>query len=405
MRARHRVIGRANFIALLLASFLFAGCFNEPRELSIPPRTDPQSQSEVGLGPGVRPLSSGPGVKGSPSWSPSGERIAFTVDGYVVDKAPDDQDFERRTTKDFKALTVTWMSSGNSLAILGADSRSAPGTPSSSGPLAFYETSPKEGSLEVNRISPGAKIMASGPAGEWVLLAVEEGAESRLTLAEAGGNVQPLAAAVEGEVTGMSVSPAGDMAVLAVRDATSNRFEIHAYSFPGSDLQRIARLEEGMEIIGDPQWTKNGIYYAAGEEESLERDAAPFDLYRVPSGSTTPELAPGIGDDFVTSNLKRDPKGERLAVIGRRNPSSSENLYILDLASENLEAVTSNEDMQIKTATADLAWSFDGSSVVIVARAVLSKPKVYSAPVGTLVTDFYNLYEVAIESPTGSVAE
>ena len=152
-------------------------------------------------------------------------------------------------------------------------------------------------------------------------------------------------------------------------------------------------------MFGDPQWTSQGIYYVAGEQqEAAEPDAAPFDLYRIPENTSSPERAPGVGDDFVASSLKRAPEGERLAVIGRRNPASADNLYVLDLGSGNLEAATSNEDMQIKTGPEDLTWSDAGDSVVIVARAVLSEPQVYSASADTLVTDFYNLYEVPVST-------
>jgi hypothetical protein len=151
-----------------------------------------------------------------------------------------------------------------------------------------------------------------------------------------------------------------------------------------------------MEILGDPQWTNEGIYYVAGERPTEDETATPYDLYQVPPGSSAPELVPGVGGDFVASNVKRDLEGGRLAVIGRRNPGSSENLYVLDLGSENLEAVTSNEDMQIKTGAEDLTWSDDGDSIVIVARTVLSELQVYSAPANTLVKDFYNLYEVPV---------
>ncbi len=385
------------------ATFLLAGCFNN-EEISIPSRAESQSQSDTGLGPGVRSLSSGLGEKGSPSWNPSGDRIAFTLDGYVVEKAPEAQDSERQTTKDFKAQTVTWTSSGNGLAILGADSRSGISeTRPPEGSLGVYRSVQDEGSLEVSRVATGAKEMVSGPPDSgWVLLAIEAGnSKSRLALMEPEGEVQPYDAEVDGEVTGISVSPDGNQAVLAVKTASSGHFEIYTFSLPEDSFQRVARLEEGLEVFGDPQWTQQGIYYVAGEQqETGEPDAAPFDLYRVPQGSSTPERAPGVGADFVASNLKRGPKGERLAVIGRRNPGSSENLYVLDLGSETLEAVTSNEDMQIKTGAEDLAWSTDGDSIVIVARALLSEPKIYSAPADTLVTDFYNLYEV----PTTEIA-
>ena len=381
---------------VLLATVFLPGCFDN-EEISLPSGREPQNQSEVGLGPGVRPISFGLGEKGSPSWSPSGDRIAFIMDNYVVEKSPTSQDFERKTTKDFEARTVAWTPSGDGLSILGSDAQSNPTEARFSEALGLYKTTRGEASLQLSRVATGVQAMAPGPPdSQWMLSAIEDGdSKSRLALVESGGNMQPYGTAVEGEITGISVSPKGDQAILAVKSAATSRFEIFTFSLSDDNFQRVAQLEEGLEVFGDPQWTGQGIYYVAGEqEENTVQDAAPFDLYRVPTGSSVPERAPGVGSDFVASNLKRDPSGERLAVIGRRNPGSSENLYILDLDSESLEAVTSNEDMQIKTGAEDLTWSADGSSVVVVARAVLSEPKVYSAPADTLVTDFYNLYEV-----------
>lgn len=408
MLSRRRLLTSGwGFILLLISSLLFAGCFEDPRGTPIASRTTPQSQAEIGLGPGVHPLSYGPGEKGSPTWSPSGERIAFTVDGYVVEKAPADRDYERLTTKDFKARSVAWMSPENTLIALGADSRSDLGTTSSSEPLTLYSTASSGSSLEINRIHAEVQTISSGPGNKWILIAVDrEGGKSGLALVKPGGKVRQYAASVEGDVTGMSVSAAGKRAVLAVRDAASNRFQIYTFSLLKHTLQRVAELEEGLEILGDPQWTEKGVYYVAGEKEkSSGQDAAPFDLYQIPPDSSRPVPAPGVGDDFVASNAKRGPAGKRLALIGRRNPGSSENLYILNLASENLKAATSNEEMQIKTGTDDLAWSADGESVVVVARAILSEPEVYPAPADTLVTDFYNLYEVSIGKPLGGYRE
>lgn len=405
MQYRLRPKSLLGIAVLLLATFSLTGCFDEPRELSIPPRTEPQDQANVGLGPGVRPLSSGPGEKSSPTWSPSGDRIAFIVDGYVADKAPGAQDFQRRTTKDFRAEMVAWTSSGDSLAILGTNSRSE-SAPGSSGSLALYETVPGEGSLEIVRLVTTAQTMASGPDGTWVLLALEKDSANRLVLVDSEGDVQRYSTDVEGDITGLSISPDGDQAILAVRNATTPyRYELYTFSLSEDSLRLMARLKTGLEILGAPQWTKQGIYYVAGEEQTDEEAAAPFDLYRVPPGSDAPESASGIGGDFVASNLQRDPRGERLAMVGRRNPGSPENLYVLDLSTKKFEAVTTNEDMEIKTGTEDLSWSSDGSSVVIVARAVLSEPKVYSAPADTLVADFYNLYQVPVGAATGTGME
>lgn len=409
MRSERRAPVKCGLLIIFFAALLLPGCFDETQEFVILPSAESESRVEVGLGSGVRPLSSGPGEKGSPSWSPSGDRIAFTVDGYVVQKTPDAQDFERQTTKDFKARTVSWMPSDNSLAILGANvgpnvSAEPDETHLPSTSLGLYETAAAENSLEVSRIATGVRAMVAGPPeSRWVLMAVKTGNfGSRLALVRPGGDIQPYDAEVEGAVTGLSISPDGERAVLAVRTGSNaGRSALYSFSISQGTIRLEAQLEEGMQILGDPQWTQRGIYYVAGEEQAGGQTATSYDLYQVSSESGTPELVSGVGGDFVASNLKRDPEGGRLAVIGRRNPGSSENLYIFDLESENLEAVTSNEDMQIKTGAEDLTWSGDGRSIVIVARATLLEPKVYSAPADTLVEDFYNLYEVPVGETVG----
>ena len=120
-------------------------------------------------------------------------------------------------------------------------------------------------------------------------------------------------------------------------------------------------------------------------------------LYRVPAEGGAPEPAPGVGEDFVAASIRVSPEGERVAVIGRLNPKSPANLYVLDIHAQNLRAVTTNEDMEIKTGPDDLAWSPGGRSVAIVARGTPStEPEVRAEPADRLLRDFYNLYEVPV---------
>jgi TolB protein len=120
-----------------------------------------------------------------------------------------------------------------------------------------------------------------------------------------------------------------------------------------------------------------------------------------------PEPAPGVGKDFVAASVRVSPEGGRLAVIGRLNPKSPANLYVLDLLTESLRAVTTNEDMEIKTGPDDLAWSPGGRSVAIVARGIPStEPEVSPALAQDLLEPFYNLYEIPVEGiPVGGTAE
>jgi len=231
-----------------------------------------------------------------------------------------------------------------------------------------------------------------------MIVALESGVSgSGLALMRPNGMIDRVYTSdIEGHVTGISLSPDGRTAALAVR-TPGDPFELRVVELREGEHRRIARLEEGLSIFGAPQWTKEGAYYVAGRAEA-SGGAALYDLYHVPPGSDAPRSAPGVGKDFVAASIRVSPDGERLAVIGRLNPQSPTNLYVLDLAAGELEAVTTNEDMEIKTGQDDLAWSPGGESVAIVARGALSgEPSVHAAPASELLDDFYNLYEVPVE--------
>jgi Tol biopolymer transport system component len=391
---------------LALALLTPAGCAGPDEVVTISPEPAGRDRADLGLGPGVRALSTGPGEKGSPSWSPSGDRIAFTIDGYVVDKPVGTGDLRRWTTRDFGAEKVEWASEEN-LAILGTDRSGAEYSAAQSGaPRSVYRTragGPGESSMSVRKITAEALAMDAGPGGKGLIVALRTGtSDSGLVLIGEDGEPDRIYRdRLEGRITGVSLSPDGRRAVLAVQEVDGpdpgapGSFALYAFDLEVGTHRRIARLEEGLEIFGAPQWTEQAIYYVAGKETAS--DAALYDLYRVAPDSDESAPAPGVGEDFVASSLSVSPEGERLAVIGRRNPGSSTNLYLLDPSTEDLEALTSNENMEIKTGPDDLAWSADGASVAIVARGVLSGPKVYSARADTLLADFYNLYEVPVE--------
>ena len=398
---------RCWYAALVAAVILvFAGCRHDHEETSIPPLSAAGGRVDPGLGPGTHALSSGPGYKASPSWSPRGDRIAFTVDGYVVDKPVNAGGVRRWSTKDFVAEEAEWTSE-SSLAIFGlapssvAEAGSPVGRDEAS--RSVYRARSQEGSLDVEEIATGILAMSPGPEGKGLIVVLEIGSyEARVALLDDGGMVDRFyTRAIEGRVTGISLSPDGRKVVLAARrpgDLTSS--ELYVLDLHEGTHRRIARLDEDLEIIGAPQWTERGVFYVAGKEEvSGDERATPlYDLFLIPSGSGKPTPAPGVGEDFVTSSIRVSPDGERLAVIGRLTPNSPTDLHVLDLETRDLEDVTSNEEMEIKTGPDDLAWSPDGDSVAIIARGELSEePIVRAAPKGALLEDFYNLYEIPVE--------
>ena len=375
-----------------------AGCGQE-EDLSISPLPAAEGRTNPGLGPEARPLSSGPGYKGSPSWAPGGERVAFLMDGYVVDKVVGGNEVTRWTTRDFAADEAEWAGDDAMTVLGGADE--VAGT-SDGRPKALYRAS-GEGSLGVEKIASGILSLSTGPNREQILLAQRVGpGESGIALLREGRVERIYAGRVEGRITGLFPSPDGERVALAVRPAGSGLSnELHVFDLREGEDREVFSLD-GRSILGAPQWTDRGIYFVAGSHKPAEGGGPPaYDLYRTDPDPGAPEPAPGVGADFVAGSARVSPDGGRLAVVGRLNPDSPVNLYVLDLASGDFAAVTTNEDMEIKTGPDDLAWSPAGTSVAIVARgASTGEPEVRAAPADDLLDDFYNLYEIPVLNPT-----
>ncbi len=393
----------SRFVALVLlasAAILLAGCGHDV-ELIIPAEPAERSSADLGLGPGVRPLTFGPGDKDSPRWGPSGKRLAYILDGYVVDKQRDTSEIHRLTTRDLGAYEVEWVSSGDGLAILGPDlSKTSTSPASQEPPRAIYRTGPGSTSLSVDKVA--ANVLAMGPLPNGNLLVALGIAPDASTLAVIDGEKvsRTFPYSAKGSISGLCVSPDGSKAVMAIRRAPSGSFEVHAFDLSDGTSRRIGDLPRGQEIFGAPQWTKHGIYYVVGRARTDGGgDAAPYDLFHLPLKSGEPEPVAGVGEEFVASSLMASPDGGRLAVLGRRNPNAPEDLYVLDLATGVLEAITENENMDIKTEPEDLAWSPDGDHVAIVARGILTGHRVYDVRAEALLADFYNIYDVPVGSP------
>src|ERR671933_1898214 len=181
--------------AVLLAAVLLAGCMPADEERPISPLSAAGGHAGPGLGPGTHPLSSGPGYKGSPSWSPQGDRIAFTVDGYVADKPTGSGDLRRWTTTDFIAVDTEWISE-DTLMILGM----AP-------PRSLYRARVGEDSPRPERVAKD--VLAISPATHGLIFALgSETHESWLALTRGNGEVQRLyTRPIRGYVAALSLSP------------------------------------------------------------------------------------------------------------------------------------------------------------------------------------------------------
>ncbi len=387
---------RSRQIIFLAALLLVAtGCRATEETLTIPPLPAAEGRVNPGLGPDTRPLSTGPGDKGSPSWGPEGEQIAYTVDGYVVDRPVDGGEVRRRTTRDFVVEEAEW--TGDSLTVLGATGE---------GSSSLYRAASGEGSLGVQKIMARVLAFSPGPEEGRSVAAFRTGPrESGLALLRGDEVEQVYTGVVGGTVTGLSLSPDGRRVSLVVRTAEDRRTsELRVFDLEDGGQQRVTRLGAGVEILGAPQWTKRGIYFVAGS--SAGNGEPLYDLFRAGPEPGGPEPAPGVGEGFVAGGVRVSPDGERLAVVGRLNPKSPADLYVLDLDSESFDAVTTNEDMDIKTGPDDLAWSPSGTSVALVARgASTGEPEVRAAPAEDLLDDFYNLYEVPINGSSIAAGE
>ena len=357
-----------------------------------------EGHADPGLGPGTLAVSSGPGHKGAPSWAPDGDRIAFITDGYVVDGSVDTDGVRRWTTKDFGAEEAEWTGE-DSLAILGGSPAGEPGTPR---PL--YRGTYEEGSLAVEEVSTGIRAMSADPEAETMIVAFEiSPSKTGLAALRSNGEIgRVFTDVIRGVVTGISPSPSGEEAVLAARaGGPEGPYDLHLFDLRTGESRRVVSLGADQQIFGTPQWTEHGIYYVGGESgTSGSEKTALYNLYRVPTDpdeDQLPQPAPGVGREFVAASVQASPNGKRLAVIGRLNPNSPINLYVLGLEAQDLDAVTTNEDMEIKTGPDDLDWSPTGDGVAIVARGVPSgEPVVRGAPAQALLEDFFNVYEVPV---------
>src|SRR5215211_247771 len=189
----------ATLIAFAFLTLIVVGCAHTEEETSIAPLAPAAGRVDPGLGPGTRALSSGPGYKGSPSWSPGGVRIAFSVDGYVVDRPAHSGESRRWTTRDFVTRDIKW-TSDDTLAVLGkvhSSGRKAPGS--------LYKASAGENPLQLERVARG--VMAMGPDGEGLIYAFgKDHRRSGLALMDNGRNVYRLYEnAIEGRVAALSL--------------------------------------------------------------------------------------------------------------------------------------------------------------------------------------------------------
>lgn len=378
----------------VVAALLATGC-GGGSSITIQPAAPGNSDDAApGLGPGIRPLSFGPGEKGYISFHPSEERLAFVVDGYVAEKTPDAQGFERLTDEDFDASGAEWINEDN-LMFVGRRTAGENASEPAEDDSLYLARRGDDGDRQTRlvEVSPGVEAADALPGGGFVA-AVSAGEDpTGVGLVTFKDRVKPSPGTVRGRIVGLSASPDGSEAALAI-DRDGGDVELLSYDLKEGTARRVALLPDGHEVLGSPQWTEAGIHYIASKD-----GMAPYTLYRAERDSEEPEQVQGVGEGFLPAGIEASPDGEKLAVVGRRNASSPTDLYVLSLDSGTLEAVTENEDMEIKTGQRDISWTPDGSGVVLIARVALPEPEVYDAPARSLAPAFFNLYLAPVAEP------
>src|ERR671932_1286010 len=246
------------FVAVLAPT----GCgllSKDTQEVVVIPPTPVGLTAGFSLGSGVRTLSFGPGNKSSPRVSPSGDRVAFILDGYVFEKPLYTQDFRRRTASDFGAESAEWLPDG-SLAVSASKSETKNrGAETTTPALSSLFVAPADDSSNIRKFDERIGATGAAPGSQAVFATVvtsstteypEEPLRSRPLLL--WGSEEPTKVYlenIEGYVTGLSVSPDGSQLVLAVRrdemgsqyseDQGTSRYEIQVYRFSEGQASRV----------------------------------------------------------------------------------------------------------------------------------------------------------------------
>lgn len=423
------------FVASACLLLLLAGCARTEGVI-LEPLPIGGGNTELRLGPGVRAMSEGPGYKSSPAWKPDGGRLAFVVDGYVVDIPANGGGQRRWTERDLGAQAVGW-NTDSSLSVTLRPGQSEPGedadgeenlSPGEVKTSSVYRIPRPNGSPDgfddVSEVAEDVIVSATvhredstgdedAGSSYGSVIATRSGSGSLISALQAGSVARTYSQAISGLVTGISVSPDETKAVLSVRTSEadeSSRYELRILDLVEGTSTDIVTLEPGRYIPGSPQWSSEGIYYLAGDETEASPSSPAetttgtyattqrlFLLQDGPNGPSS-EPAPGPGSGFTASNIRLSPDGDELAMIGRLRSDSPANVYSLNLENSELLPLTENEDMEIKNGPDDLAWSPDGDYLAIVARGIPPVGvRVYPAPASSLLEAFYNVYRVPVE--------
>lgn len=254
-------------------------------------------------GSGLQPLFDHDLNAGSPRWSPSGDRIAFTAGGQIHMHWVDSGRTSKISALQQSPSSISWSPDGEW--------------------LAFVMFKPKQTSAPVNL--PGR------PSGaDW---------------ADAPIYIDSMNYRADG------------------RGYLSQGYR-HIYIMPAEGGTPIQLTDGDYNHGGNLAWANDGssIYFSANRVEKPEKEPSNSNLYRIDiADRTVTQITDRFGPD---ANPKISPNGQMIAYTGfddRKLAQQNHRLYVVDLDGKIVTNLTEDLDQHIR----DFEWSSDSRSLVI----------------------------------------
>jgi Tol biopolymer transport system component/serine/threonine protein kinase len=354
-RRRLAVITAAATVLLVGAGFLI---YLLMRQLQLRRGSSESSESAVE----VAPFTSFPGDERLPSFSPDGNRIAFSWDGDQGDntdiyvKQIGTETLQRLTTDPAPDIQPRWSPDGLDIAFLRQKS----------GAFELYVMpsigGPERKVTEISLVEPGrfdTVQMSWSPDGKWLAVSDKSSAEAPYSIFMVGrdsGEKRQLTSPISGSTGDLSPAVSPDGKNVAYRHSEIGGVsEIYVTPTTGGQPRRLTFSED---IKVAPAWTPDGreILFLS------ETGSYVSTLWRIPAAGGTPERVEATGQGLTSFAIS--PKGNRLAWA---QAISDSNIWQVELSGTALPVANrQSAKMLISSTRADTSPQFspDGKRIV-----------------------------------------